>query len=131
MSKKKTKMLTSYGTWLKLHSESKFNPFFEGLKEYLRSKLQLIKIEGVHPYYSCGSDYHHSSILNWKPFKHFENYCLEKGYDDLAVKELIEEKIGQKITCECELANDVEADRRARLRRSFGIDLGEPGCEDM
>lgn len=124
-------MLTSYMTWLKLHSESHFNTFFEGLKEYLRSKLLLIKIEGVHPYYSCGADYHHRSVLNWKPFKHFENYCQVRGYDDIAVKELIEEKLQRKINCECELVNDCESDRRDRLRRSFGIDLGGPGGEDV
>lgn len=131
MSKKRVKMLTSYGTWLKLHSEPEFNSFFKGLKKYLRSKLLLIKIEGVYPYYSCGADYHHRSILNWKPFEHFENYCNSKGYDYFAVKELIEEKLERKIICECELANDEESNRRARLQRSFGIDLEGSGCEDV
>lgn len=131
MVKKKSEMLTAYGTWLKLQAETEFNTFFDGLKEYLRSKLQLIHIEGLYSYYSCGAEYHHPSIPTWKPFENFENYCLGNGYDDMAVKELIEEKLGRKIICECELINDVVANKRARLQRSFGIDFGEPGYRDM
>jgi len=40
----KKKMLTGFGTWLKLQTDSEFNTFFEGLKEYLRSKLQLVNV---------------------------------------------------------------------------------------
>ena len=117
-------------TWVKLHSDSLWNPFFEGLKEYLRSKLKVIQVDG-RKHYSCGADYHHPSVLNWKPFKFLERYCLAKGFDDMVVIELIAEKTGEKIICECELANNIEADKRARLRRSFGMDIGGDGHEDM
>jgi hypothetical protein len=125
MENQKTKMFSGHWTWLKLQPESKFNPFFEELKDHLRSKLQIIQNNG-HSYYSCGTDYHHRSISTWKPFRHFEKYCQLMGYDDMVAKEMIEEKLGRKIICECELVNDAEADRRVRLQRSFGIDLGEP-----
>lgn len=120
MSEKRTKILTG----LKLQPESKFNPFFAGLQAYLRSKLQMIQVDGC-SHYSCGVSYHHWSIPTWKPFDNFEEYCLEKGFDDFAVLALIEEKLGKKIICECQIINDVEADRRARLQKSFGVDLGE------
>jgi len=117
-------------TWLKLHDDCHWDPFYAGLKEYLRQNLQIIEIDGC-SYYSCGAVYHHSSIPDWQPFKNFEEYCHLKGYDDFEVKLLIEEKLGKKIICECELVNDEEADRRVRLQRSFGIDCDELGQDDM
>ena len=75
--------------------------------------------------------YHHRSISGWKPFKNFIIFCNNKGYHCFVVKELLEEKLKRKIICECEIVNDVEAIKRARLQRSFGIDFGEPpGRED-
>ena len=47
------------------------------------------------------------------------------------VKELPEENLEREIECECEIVNDMEAIKRARLQRSFGIDSGEPGRDDM
>ena len=44
--------------------------------------------------------------------------------------EMIERTLGREIICECETVNDVEAIKRARLQRSFGIDFGENGRED-
>jgi len=116
-------------TWLKLHSDCHWDPFYRGLQEYLRSKLQVIQIDG-RPEYTCGAVYHHPSIPDWAPFKHFEEYCLEKGYDDMVVMELIREKTGREYICECELVNDEDADMRARLQRSFGFDFGECGRKD-
>ena len=119
-------------TWVKLHSDSLWNPFFEGLIEHLRSKLKVVHIDG-RKHYSCGADYHHPSIPGWQRFRfrHLEAYCLWKGFDDMVVMELIVEKTGRKIICECELANDPDADKRARLRRSFGMDIGGDGHEDL
>lgn len=114
-------------TWIKLHSDSLWNPFFEGLKEYLRSKLKVIKIDERFEY-TCGAIYHHPSIPDYQRFKfrHLEAYCLSKGFDDMVVMELIIEKTGRKIICECELVNNIENNRRARLQKSFGFDFG-PG----
>jgi len=127
---KKPKMLTATATYYRLQRDNNFETFFEGLKEYLKRKLKVIKVEGLYIHYSCGVDYHHSSIPGLKPCKNFIKYCHSKGYDDFAVRDLIEENLGKKIICECEIVNDVEANRRARLQRSFGIDFGEPGRED-
>jgi hypothetical protein len=131
MSNKIPEMLSADATWYKLNRENNFETFFEGLKEYLRSKLQVIKVEGLYTQYSCGVNYHHRSISGWKPFENLIDYCFMKGYDWVEVKELIEEKLERKIIYECELANDMESNKRARLQRSFGIDFGEPGCDDM
>jgi len=131
MSNNTPEMLSSDATWYRLQRDNNYEIFFEGLKEYLRSKLKIVKIEGVYIKYSCGVDYHHKSIPGWKPFKHFINYCNSKGYHYFVVKELIEENLGKEIVCECELVNDAEAMKRARLQRSFGIDFGEPEQDDM
>ena len=113
-------------TWVKLHDDSLWNLFFVGLVNYLKTKLKIIKVNGSSRY-TCGAPYHHESIPDWKPFRHFENYCLEKGYDDMVVMELIVEKTGRKIICECELVlmDDPDSDKRARLQRSFGMDFNE------
>ncbi len=42
---------------------------------------------------------------------------------------MVDEEIGKKIECECEIVNDVESNKCARLQRSFGIDFGEPEFE--
>jgi len=109
-------------TWLKLHDDCHWNPFFVGLINYLKSKLKVIQVDGCSRY-TCGAPYHHDSIPDLEPFKHFEEYCELTGYDDFEVMELIREKTGRKIICECELVNDPEIDKRARLKKSFGMDL--------
>jgi hypothetical protein len=58
-----------------------------------------------------------------QPFENLEAYCIGHGFCYLEVRELIFEKTGQKIICECELLTNPEADKRNRLRRSFGIDI--------
>jgi hypothetical protein len=123
---KRPELLSSDATYYKLNRYNNYETFFEGLQEYLKRKLKIIKVEGAYTYYSCGVDYHHRSILEWKPFKNFIDYCNSKGYHYFVVRELIEEKLKKEIICECEIVNDVEANRRTRLQRSFGIDFGEP-----
>ncbi|MFC1825998.1 hypothetical protein ACFLYZ_01230 [Thermodesulfobacteriota bacterium] len=130
MSNKIPPMLTADATWYRLNRDNNFKTLFDGLKEYLKSKLKVIKIEGVYAYYSCGSDYHHKSMPGWKPIKHFIDYCNSQGYDYFVVKELIEEKLKKEIICECEIVNNIDEIKRARLQRSFGIDFGEPGYGD-
>jgi len=129
---KRTEMLSSDATWYRLQRDNNYEIFFAGLQEYLKRKLKVIKVEGSYTYYSCGVDYHHRSIPGWKPFKNFINYCNSKGYHHFVVKELIEETLGKEIICECEIVNDLEVMKRARLKRSFGgIDFGGDGREDM
>jgi hypothetical protein len=99
------------------------------LKDYLKSNLTLVEVKGAYSYYSCGHDYHRHSDLGWKPFKNLEEFCEMKGFDPYEVRDLIENHLGKKLVCECQIVNAEEAIRRARLRRSFGLDFGEPGNE--
>jgi hypothetical protein len=64
-----------------------------------------------------------------KTFKNLEEFCEIKDFDPYEVRGLIEDRIGKKLACECQILNDEEAIRRARLRMSFGLDFGEPGNE--
>jgi len=48
-------------------------------------------------------------------------------YDFYAVKDIIEERIGRKLLCECQLFNNEKAMRRKELERVFGVDFGSPG----
>jgi len=124
MNNKKPEMLSGEATWIRLNRNNNFETFFEGLKEYLKTKLKTVKMEGVYPYYSCGVDYHHKSMPGWKPFNNFLDYCYSTGYESIVAMEMIETTLGREIICECEIVNDMEAIKRARLQRSFGVDFG-------
>ena len=43
------------------------------------------------------------------------------------MKDLIEERLGRKILCECEILGDKKAIRRRILGKQFGVDFGRPG----
>ena len=122
-------MLTASATYQELGDyQGKFNEFFYELKECLKSKLQLINVEDEYTYYSCGHEYHHQSDRDWKPFDNFILFCKKKGYDDFAVKDLIQERLGRKIICECQIVNDTDALRRKALERTYGIDFSSGDC---
>jgi len=125
----KPKMRTPDATFLALAPRDKFNGFYRKLQNYLRSKLTLVQVEGAYSYYSCGHDYHHYSDGGWKPFKNLEEFCELKGFDSYEVRDLIENHIGKKLVCECQIVNDQEAIRRANLQKSFGLDFGPSGEE--
>ena len=122
-------MRTPDATYLALAPRDKFNPFYQKLQNYLRSKLTFVQVEGAYSYYSCGHDYHHYSDGGWKPFKNLEQFCEIKGFDSYEVRDIIENHMGKKLVCECQIVDDEEAMRRAKLRRSFGLEFGEPGNE--
>jgi len=61
----------------------------------------------------------------WKPFDLLWAYCKDTGYDFYEAKDMIEERIGRKLMCECELLNDRRAIRRKELQSMFGVDFGE------
>jgi hypothetical protein len=63
----------------------------------------------------------------WKPWQHLWSYCEQTGYDFFEVRYLIEERIGHKLTCECQLVDGGKERRRLELQRTFGVDFGEPG----
>ncbi len=107
-----------------LMKNGNFDKLFIDLKEYLRSKLTLMKINDFE-YYSCGHDGHYPSDPGWEPFMNYEAYFQGKGYDDLLFRELLEERMGIKLICECQIITDLESVKMARLR-SFGFDLWNP-----
>ena len=40
---------------------------------------------------------------NWKSCQLLERHCVESGYDFLEARDMIQERIGRKLICECEL----------------------------
>ena len=110
-------------------SEKKIIDSLEDIREYIRSKLKVVKIgESGCFKYACSGDYHLKSDPRWKPFKHFTEYCEmhNLGWYQ-TVKDVIEEHLQTRLVCECQLANNTEVLRRAHLQKCFGIDFGEPG----
>ena len=84
-----------------------YKRFMQGYLQLLRDNLiqqQIMDQRGelVGIKYSCGQE-HHSRNPNWKPFQYLERYCRKCGYDDLEARDIIEEHIGRRLTCECEL----------------------------
>jgi len=55
------------------------------------------------------------------------DYCERAGYDFYVVRDIIFERIGRKLVCECEMLRDDEKRRRMELEGIFGVDLGGPG----
>ena len=125
----KPKMCTPDATFLELSPQDTINRFYERLGNYLRAKLTLVEVNGSSSYYSCGHDYHHYSDAGWKPFKNLDEFCEKKGFDPYEVRDLIENHMGKKLICECQIVNDQKAMRRANLQKSFGLDFGPPGSE--
>jgi hypothetical protein len=48
------------------------------------------------------------------------------GYDFYVVRDIIFERMGRKLACECELLRDDEKRRRMELEKIFGVDFGGP-----
>jgi hypothetical protein len=119
-------MRTPDATWLDLRKPHRFQAFFQGLIEYLKTKLQRVTVAGSHDYYTCGQ-LHDRGNRHWKPFQHLWTYCEKTGHDFYEAKDMIEERIGRNLICECELLNDEKAIRRRELQALYGVDFGEAG----
>ena len=63
--------------------------------------------------------------------QYYGSYVKKNGYDPFIAKEIIEERIGRKIICECQVLNDERAIRRKKLEIAFGLDFGRPGRRDF
>ena len=117
--KKKKPMRTVAKTWSDLSSDEEFQNFFRGLLELLQNKLFKREVIGhnyTYSYYTCGQP-HDPRNRKWKPWKHLEWYCERTRFDFLAVKEIIQDRIGRKLTCECQLLNDEKSMRRMTLQK--------------
>ncbi len=55
------------------------------------------------------------------------NYCEGTGYDFFVARDIIFERLGRKLICQCEMLRDDEKLRRLELERVFGVDFGESG----
>ena len=102
-----TPILTADHTWLRLRQAEYFHPFFREYVEILKSRLKQIQVMDhngsySHSYYTGGQD-HDKRNREWTPFQILERHCLESGYDVLEARDMIEERIGRKLICECEL----------------------------
>ena len=94
-------------TYIDLDQPEIYQRFMREYLELLRSKLQKYKIMGQKNdlkeiRYSCGQD-HDRRNPDWKPFKYLEQICRKYGYDDLDTRDIIEEQIGRRLDCECQL----------------------------
>ena len=124
-------ILSSDATYLKLNEPGEFRRFYHGLIDLLKRKLQRMDFGGSgHYHYSCG-EIHDRNNLNWDPFMHLWSYTDKKFLDFYAVKDLIEEHIGRKLECECEILRNEKAIRRSQLQQQFGVDFGEPGARGV
>ena len=127
--KKPPQMRSPDMTYLKLRVETNFQQFFRGYLKLLQKKFKQIKVHGnnyAYSYYKCGQ-IHNPQNPNWKPFQHLWHYCDRTGYDFYEVRNMLEERIGHKVTCECQLLGDDRERRRRELTLVFGVDFGEPG----
>ena len=94
-------------TCLDLDQPETYKRFMQGYFQLLRENLQQYKVmdqtgDLMDIRYSCGQE-HTPHNPNWKPFQYLERYCRKWGYDEMEAQDVIEEKIGQRLTCECEL----------------------------
>ncbi len=116
-------------TYLALSVESNFQKFFQGYLEILQKKFKEIEVQGnnySYKYYNCGQ-IHNPQNPNWKPFQYLWDYCERTGYDFFEVRNMIFERNGHKVVCECEWIGDNRERRRMELTRVFGVDFGQPG----
>ena len=98
---------SSSPTLVALEQTDKFQEFMRGYLQLLRENLKHIteidtRGNPRHSYYTCGQD-HDRRNADWKPFRLLEQYCRKYGLDDYEAKELIEDRIGRRLVCECEL----------------------------
>ena len=99
------------------------------LTEYLKSKLQRVEGKGSrHNFnqYTCGQ-LHDRRNPEWRKLENLWKYCEEAGFDPYAAIDAIEERIGVKLECDCQIINNEIENRRKALANVFGADLGEPG----
>ncbi len=125
-------MRTADATWLDLKKPGKFEQFFKGYQKLLKKKLQIIEVKGKveYSYHNCG-EVHDPRNPNWKPWQHLERYCERTRYDDLEARDVIIERIGRQVVCECQILNDEKAIRRMELEKIFGVDFGVQGNREL
>jgi hypothetical protein len=131
--KRPPKMRTPNHTRLNLGQEKYYRPFIEGYIKILQSNLKRVKHIG-HNYsyttYTCG-EHHDRQNFNWKPFKLLWDYSERTGYDFFVTRDILFERLGRKLTCECEMLRNDKKHRRMELESMFGVDFGGPGRREL
>jgi hypothetical protein len=122
---------TAHGTYLYFEESGVLETFLRDYLQILTTHFQKIIIEGGGEYWTCGQD-HDPRNWNWKPWHHLERLCRKRGLDDIAVRDILEEHLGRKLECECQVLYDERELRKEALRRQFGVDFdsGEIGLVD-
>ena len=125
-------MRTADQTWLDLQKPGKFEEFFSAFLKLLKKKLKVIQVKGKveYSYHSC-AEVHDPRNPNWKPWRLLERYCEKTGFDDLEVRDMIFERIGRQVICECLILKDEKAIRRMELEKIFGVDFGAQGKREL
>jgi hypothetical protein len=121
-------------THSELSIDEEFQKFFGGFLELLQNKLLKHEVIGKnysYSYYTCGHQLHDPRNPKWKPYQHLEWYCEKTRFDFLTVKSIIEDRIGRKFQCECDLLRDDQARRRMELRDMYGVDFGGLGMKEL
>ena len=124
-------MRSVHKTWADLSSDEIFHKFFSGLLKILQNKLFKREVIGHNyksTYFTCNQP-HDTRNPKWKPFQHLEQYCERTRFDFLTVKDIIEDRIGRKFQCECQLLRDDRARRRFELERIYGVDFSGMSCQ--
>jgi len=119
-------------TWA-LDRKSNFEKFMKNYIEVLQKEFKKVEVKGsdyTYSYYTCGQ-IHDPRNPAWEPFKILYQLCKKNGYDPFIAKEIIEDRIGRKLTCECQILNDERAIRRRKLEIAFGVDFKGSGGRDF
>ena len=127
--KRPPKMRTPHHTRLSLGQEKYYRLFIDGYINLLQSNFKQVKHIGnnySYTTYDCGEP-HDRQNPNWKPFKILWDYCEQTGYDFFVARDIIFERLGRKLICECEMLRDDKKHRRMELESMFGVDFGGPG----
>jgi len=111
-----------------LEHDGEFKKFFKGLSDYLKSKLQRVEVIGKFSYeqFTCGQ-MHDRRNPEWRKLENLWKYCKKTEFDPFAARDAIEERLGVKLECDCQIINNEVENRRKALANAFGADLGEPG----
>ena len=121
-------------TWTDLDQEPIFQKFMKEYIDLLQKRLKKVEVKGnsySHSYYTC-CQIHDRRNPSWQPFKLLSRICRKHNYDPLIARDIIEDRIGRKFQCECELLRDDRGMRRFELEKMFGVDFsGMSGQRDF
>ncbi len=88
-----------------------------GLLDFLKNNLQKVEVKGdlrSCSYYTCGQA-HDRRNPNWKPFNNLEAYCKKEGLNPAGIRDMIENRMGRRVECECQILNTDKEVKRRRL----------------